>query len=74
MCTEHKDTNWPEAQLRMLFSQEFRLGRERLGKGKIKSFFCENGKKKCWPGSNSNLASGAKEACNRAVLCEAMGS
>lgn len=26
--------------------------------------------KKYWPGSNSNLASGTKEACNRDVLDE----
>lgn len=46
MHAEHKDTNWPEAQLHMLFSQEFILGRKGLGKGKIKSLFYENGKKK----------------------------
>lgn len=27
--------------------------------------------KKCWPGSNSNLASGTKEACDRDALGEA---
>lgn len=63
VCAEHKDTNWPEAQLHMLFSQEFILGRKGLGGGKIKSLFCENGKNS-WPGSNSKLASGTKEACN----------
>lgn len=64
MRAAHKDTNWPEAQLHMLFSQEFILGRKGLGKGKIKSLFYENGKKISWSGSNSNLASGTKEACN----------
>ena len=45
MCAEHKDTNWPEAQLHKLFSQEFMWGRARLKKGKVKSLFCENEKK-----------------------------
>lgn len=44
MCAEHKDTNWPEAQLCVLFSQEFILGRKGLGRGKIKSLFDENRK------------------------------
>ena len=38
VCAEHKDTNWPEAQLHKLFSQEFMWGRARLKKGKVKSF------------------------------------
>lgn len=41
MCAEHKDTDRPEAWLRMLFSQEFRVGRKGFGeKEEKKSSLC----------------------------------
>lgn len=70
LCTEHKGADRPEARLPGLFSQEFRVGRKRVGgKEKIKSLFYEHRKEIC-PGLNSKQGLAGSRPGVKTLECE----